>query len=134
MRSYSELKKLKTFKERFEYLKLDGSVGFETFGYDRYLNQVFYRSDPWKKVRDIVIIRDNGCDLGIEGYDIFDKAIVHHMNPITTEDIENRNPDLLNPEFLITVSFNTHNAITYGSEDLLVMEPTERFPGDTKLW
>lgn len=134
MRSYSELKKLKTFKERFEYLKLDGSVGSETFGYDRYLNQVFYRSDPWKKARDIVITRDNGCDLGIEGYDIFDKAIVHHMNPVTAEDIENRNPDLLNPEFLITVSFNTHNAITYGSEDILVMEPTERFPGDTKLW
>lgn len=134
MRSYSELKKLKTFKERFEYLKLDGRIGLETFGYDRYLNQVFYRSDPWKKARDIVITRDNGCDLGIDGYDIFDKVIVHHMNPMTIEDIENRNPDLLDPEFLITVSFNTHNAITYGSEDLLVVEPIERFPGDTKLW
>lgn len=133
-RTYTELSRLKTFKERYEYLKLSGRVGQSTFGYDRYLNQILYKSPKWRKARDAVIIRDNGCDLGVEGYEIYDKIIVHHMNPITVEDIENENKDIFNPEFLISSSDITHKAIHYGDEDLLPKLPIERRPGDTIPW
>ena len=114
IRTYTELMKLKTFKERFEYLKLSGVVGQDTFGYDRYLNQQFYKSKAWKRIRDQVIIRDNGCDLGIEDRDINSRIYVHHMNPITKSDILNMTDMLLDPEYLICVSKNTHDAIHYG--------------------
>lgn len=134
MRTYSELSTLKTFEDRFKYLQLNGDVGVETFGFDRYLNQVFYRSPEWKRVRDIVIIRDNGCDLGVEGYDIHGKILVHHMNPVLLRDINDRNEDLLNPEFLICTTHQTHNAIHYGDESLLPRGPIERKPYDTCPW
>lgn len=134
IRCYKELSRLKTFKERYEYLKLSGRVGESTFGYDRYLNQILYNSPRWKKVRDIVIIRDNGCDLGVEGYEINDKIIIHHMNPITVEDIEEENDDIFNPEFLISSSDRTHKAIHYSDESLLPQLPIERTPGDTCPW
>ena len=133
-RTYSELSKLNTFKERFEYLKLDGSVGKDTFGWDRYLNQVFYKSPEWKSVRDKVIVRDCGRDLGVEGYDIFGKIIIHHMNPMNLEDIAKRNPDIFNPEYLICVSHSTHNAIHYGDENQLMTGPIERTANDTCPW
>lgn len=133
-RSYTELSKLKTFKERFEYLKLNGQVGASTFGYDRYLNQSFYKSKQWKKVRDQVIIRDNGCDLGVDGYQINDKIIIHHMNPISLEDLESGSNEIYNPEYLISVSDLTHNAIHYSDENILEKTIIERKPGDTKLW
>ena len=134
IRRYSELSTLITFEERFEYLKLDGIVGEETFGFDRYFNQRFYRSQRWKSVRDHVIIRDNGCDLGIEGFEIHGRIIIHHMNPITIEDILNESPCLFDPEFLICVTHNTHNAIHYSDEKLLVTWPVERRPNDTCPW
>lgn len=135
IRTYEELSKLKTFKERYEYLKLDGSVGEETFGYDRYLNQQFYKYDPdWKKIRDEVIFRDNGCDLGIEGREINGLILVHHMNPITKDDILNRSEYLLNPNYLITTIKSTHDAIHYGSEDLLMKDPVVRSKNDTCPW
>lgn len=134
MRTYSELSKLKTFKERFEYLKLDGLIGEETFGWDRYLNQVFYKSPEWKSTRDKVIVRDNGRDLGVEGYDIFGKIIIHHMNPMNLGDIANRNPDIFNPEYLICVSHETHNAIHYGDTNQLNLGPIERTANDTCPW
>ena len=135
MRTYTELKKLKTFEERYEYLKLKGSVGVETFGFDRYLNQALYTSPEWKKVRDTVLIRDNGCDLGIEGMDISSHAIIHHMNPITEKQIEERDPEIFNPEYLITVTHKTHNAIHYGDADqILRTNPIERKPNDTCPW
>lgn len=134
MKTYSELLKLKTFEERFEYLKLDGSVGSETFGFDRYVNQALYRSKEWKKVRNEVIIRDLGCDLGMEGHEIHKRPIIHHMNPITMEQIINRDPIIFDKEGLITVTHKTHNAIHYGDSSQLSSEPTERKPGDTKLW
>ncbi len=134
IRTYSELIRIKTFEERFEYLKLSGEVGVETFGIDRYLNQIFYRSKEWKKIRRDIIIRDDGCDLGMEGYDIFGKIYIHHMNPISAEDVINRRPDIFDPEFLICVSLNTHNAIHYSDESILPKLPVERKPGDTKLW
>lgn len=134
IRRFSELKKLKTFEERYDYLKLGGSVGRETFGFDRYLNQMLYSLNEWKKARRIVILRDNGCDLGIPGYDISGRLIIHHMNPITKQDIVEHNPDIFNPDFLICTSHNTHNAIHYGDESLLPKLPVERMPGDTKLW
>lgn len=134
MRTYSELSKLKTFKERFEYLKLDGLIGEETFGWDRYLNQVFYKSPEWKSTRDKVIVRDNGRDLGVEGYDIFGKIIIHHMNPMSLSDIANRNPDIFNPEYLICVSHETHNAIHYGDVNQLNLGPIERTANDTCPW
>lgn len=133
MRNFSELSSFLSFKDRFEYLKLDGRVGSDTFGFDRYLNQRFYDSPEWRQVRRSVIARDLGCDLGLEGYDIFDRVLVHHMNPIRPEDIEDRNLDILNPEYLITVSHETHNAIHYGGE-VYRYQMTERSPGDTKLW
>lgn len=132
--TYSELKKLKTYKERFDYLKRAGNIGEETFGPDRFLNQKFYASKEWKQVRDKVIVRDNGCDLGCDGYDIFDKPMIHHLNPVTKEQLVNHDPCLLDPENLITVTKLTHNAIHYGSFDILPTEPVERKPGDTKLW
>ncbi len=133
IRTYSELVKLDNFLDRFEYLKLSGVVGAETFGFDRYLNQALYSSIIWKKSRRNTILRDNGCDLGLEDYPL-DRALVHHMNPITLEQIENRDPIIFDEEFLITVSHNTHNAIHYGDQTLLPQPLIERRPGDTLLW
>lgn len=134
IKSYSELSKLSTFEERYQYLRLGGSVGQATFGFDRYLNQVFYRSQRWKAVRDKVIIRDNGCDLGVEGYEIRGRIIIHHMNPITVKDIEKESEFLVNPEFLICTIHSTHNAIHYGDENLLIKPPIERSKNDTCPW
>lgn len=131
---YSELVKLPTFKERYEYLKLNGVVGKETFGFDRYMNQTFYKSPEWKRIRDAVIIRDGGCDLGITGHDIYGKIIIHHMNPIIPDDIINRSDILLDPEYLIATTNETHQAIHYGDETLLIKEPVKRFSGDTCPW
>ena len=134
VRAYSELIKIPTFLERFKYLKLNGSVGVDTFGFDRYLNQTFYRSYEWKRLRNDVIVRDMGCDLGLEGYDIFDKILVHHMNPIGPDDIIHRSDYLLDPEFLICTSKLTHDAIHYGDEQILYQDPVIRTPGDTCPW
>lgn len=136
IKSYSELVHLKTFKERYEYLRLNGAVGKTTFGFDRYMNQVFYRSPEWRRVRDIVITRDEGCDLGIPGREIPRgvKIIIHHINPILPEDIESRNDSILNPEYLITTIHETHLAIHYGDENILMQEPVIRFAGDTCPW
>lgn len=134
IRTYSELMTLPTFEERFEYLALYGTVGHATFGADRYLNQQFYRSREWRRIRNVVIIRDGGCDLGVYGFDIFDKIYVHHMNPVTVEDIDENYNLLINPEFLICTSFNTHQAITFGNKNNLFNLPRERRKGDTKLW
>ena len=134
MRTYSELITIPTFKERFLYLKLDGKVCEETFGYDRYLNQIFYRSPEWKRVRREIIVRDLGCDLGIEDRPLDSGIYVHHMNPINLKDISNRNLDILNPEFLICCSYSTHQAIHYGDEYLLLADPVERKPFDTCPW
>lgn len=122
---------LKTFEERFEYLKLNGSVGVDTFGFDRYINQTFYRSTAWKKIRDIVIVRDNACDLGMLGYELHDKIYIHHMNPITVKDIVSVTEYLTNPEYLICVSFSTHNAIHYSSD---CIRKVERKPNDMCPW
>lgn len=134
IRTYSELSKLTTFEERFRYLQLEGSVGKDTFGYDRYLNQLFYTTQEWKRLRRELIIRDNGCDLGIDGYEIYGRIIVHHLNPITKDDIISRTEYLTNPEFLICTTHRTHNAIHYGDESLLVTAPIERSPNDTCPW
>lgn len=134
IKCYSELAQLPTFKERYEYLRLKGAVGEETFGFDRYMNQFFYRSPEWRKVRDIVITRDNGCDLGILGREIFGRPTIHHMNPIRPEDIRERSDILLNPEYLITTVHATHLAIHYGDDNLLISEPIERAPNDTCPW
>lgn len=134
LRTYSELKQLKTFEERYEYLKLDGQVGADTFGFDRYLNQVFYKSPEWRSVRNEVIVRDNGCDLGIEGREIHTKILVHHMNPISKEDILERSDIILNPEYLITTVKRTHDAIHYGDADTLIKDPIERSANDTCPW
>lgn len=134
IRRYSELILLPTFLERFGYLSLSGKVGEETFGFDRYLNQLFYRSKRWRSVRNEIIVRDNGCDLGIDGLDISDKIIVHHMNPVSLEELEFDNENLYNPDFLICVSHQTHNAIHYGDANLLPKAPVERKPNDTCPW
>lgn len=134
IRSYSELSQLQTFEERFEYLRLSGKVGDETFGFDRYLNQQLYRSAKWKKVRDLVIIRDNGCDLGIEDREVAGRVLIHHMNPITEYELKTMDEKIFDPEYLITVSHITHNAIHYGDSTLLVSDPVIRKPGDTCLW
>lgn len=134
IRTYSELMRLPTFEERFRYLKLDGLVGKDTFGFDRYLNQEFYRSKEWKEIRDFVIVRDNGCDLGMDGYEIVGRIYIHHMNPITVNDIVHSSDFLLNPDYLVCVSHNTHNAVHYGDEDLLVTAPVERRKNDTCPW
>ena len=134
LRRYSELRRLETFKERYEYLRLAGIVGEATFGFDRYLNQLLYTSDRWKKVRREIIIRDNGCDLGIPGYDLKSKIIIHHMNPLTLKDVEEVSENIFNPENLICVSLRTHNAIHYGDESLLPYDPVIRRPNDTCPW
>lgn len=133
-RSYTELSRLETFEERFRYLSLRGDVGQSTFGFDRWMGQQFYRSREWKIARREVILRDNGCDLGVEGHEIPILLLVHHMNPMTPSDIENGADYILDPEFLITTAFDTHNAIHYGDESLLKKPFVERQPGDTKLW
>lgn len=134
IRTYSELSKLPTFKERFEYLKLDGSVGEDTFGFDRWLNQQFYKTIEWKRIRRDVIIRDLGCDLGLDGYDIQGKIYIHHMNPISKADIVDRNEFLLNPEYLICCTFETHQAVHYGNYDMLPKDPVIRTKNDTCPW
>lgn len=135
IRTYSELKELKTFEERFKYLKLGGVVGIETFGFDRYFNQKFYTTMEWKQLRNHIIVRDLGCDLGCEDHEIFgQRIIIHHMNPIDLEDIEKKSDFLLNPEFLITTIHSTHNAIHYGDESLIITAPIERRRNDTCPW
>ena len=134
-RRYSELRMMKTFEERFEYLKVIGLVGDETFGSNRFFNQSFYTSQTWKSIRNQVILRDNGCDLGIEDRPINGRMIIiHHMNPITLDDIENMTPNLLDPEYLICVSQLTHQALHYGDSKILPKGPIERFPNDTSPW
>lgn len=134
IRTYSELIQLPTFEERFRYLKLSNKIGETTFGFDRYINQKFYTSLEWRRVRDQVIFRDNGCDLGIEGREIYGKVLIHHMNPITLDDIRNVTDVLMNPEYLICVTHETHNAIHYGDEHLLMKEPIIRTKNDTCPW
>lgn len=134
IKSYSELITIPTFEERFEYLKLDGQVGIETFGFNRYLNQAFYKSDEWLSIRDYVITRDNGCDLGMEGYEIYGRILIHHINPITKDDIIQRSRILLDPENLITTVKRTHDAIHYGDSNLLMRAPIERRKNDTCPW
>ena len=134
IRTYSELITIPTFEERFEYLQLKGSVGKDTFGYDRYLNQVLYRSPEWKRLRNQIIIRDGGCDLACDGYDIYDKVLIHHLNPITVEDVLTCSRKVFDPDNLVCVSHNTHNAIHYGDMDLLVTGPIIRTKNDTCPW
>ena len=134
IRSYRELSKLDTFESRFEYLQLKGFVGSSTFGFDRYLNQRFYTSREWRQARDHVIARDLGMDLGIEGYEIFDKILIHHINPITADDIESSSVMLFDSDNLITTTHQTHNAIHYGDKSLLLLPVDDRQAGDTKLW
>lgn len=134
IRTYSELIALPTFEERFRYLQLGGKVGEDTFGHDRYLNQMFYTSDEWRRIRRDVIVRDNGCDLGIQDREIHGLIIIHHMNPITIEDIINRSEFLLNPEYLISTVKNTHDAIHFSDERILITDPIERRPNDTCPW
>jgi hypothetical protein len=134
IKSYSEMIRYRTFEDRYEYLRMGGSIGVSTFGHSRYINQAFYTSRLWRSARDAAIIRDNGCDLGIPDRQIFDKIFVHHMNPITEEDVEMLSDFLLNPEFLICTSDNTHNAIHFGDSGLLQVLPVERFRNDTSPW
>lgn len=133
-RSYSELRRIDSFEDRYHYLSLKGSVGRSTFGFDRYLNQQFYTSRQWRQVRHQVIVRDMGCDLGVEGYEINTRLYIHHMNPMTVDDIVHGSEDILNPEYLITTTHSTHNAIHYGDVTLLARPLQERSAGDTKLW
>lgn len=133
-RSYSELVKLQTFSERYNYLRLVGQVGSTTFGFDRYLNQSFYTSRDWRQVRHAVIARDSGCDLGLEGYEIFDRVYVHHMNPLTKKQVLAADENMFDLEYLISCTLNTHNAIHYGDPNSLARLPPERRPGDTTLW
>lgn len=134
IRTYSELITLPTFEERYRYLRLGGRVGRDTFGFDRYLNQMFYKSDEWMSLRNDIIIRDNGCDLGIPGREIEGRILIHHMNPITVRDILERSEFLLNPEYLICTVKNTHDAIHYGDENSLILIPRERTKNDTCPW
>lgn len=134
IKTYSELIRFKTLEERYQYLRIGGRVGEETFGFDRWMNQVFYKDPRWRDIRDEVITRDNGCDLGLEGYDIHGKIFVHHMNPVTKDDILYNFDSLLNPEFLISTSKRTHDAIHYGNEDLLPQSPIVRTRNDTCPW
>lgn len=133
-RTYSELRRLETFEERYFYLRLQGVLGLSTFGFDRWINQRFYRSQEWKSVRNEVIVRDNGCDLGVSGYEIHHGLIVHHMNPLKMNDLKQGEDWIIDPEFLITTSLKTHNAIHYGDEKLLPRGPVVRKSGDTTLW
>lgn len=134
IRTYSELITLPTFMERYKYLRIGGTVGADTFGFDRYLNQAFYKSEEWKSIRRHVIIRDCGCDLGIEGREIHERILIHHINPISEEDILDRSDYLLNPEYLISTSHRTHNAIHYGDDSILIDVPLERRKNDTCPW
>ncbi len=134
VRSYSELRRLETFEDRFDYLNLNGVVGESTFGFARWLNQQFYRSRRWKQVRDVVIIRDDGCDLGVPGFDIHTDLLIHHMNQVTRQDLVSGADWIFDPEFLITTTRRTHNAIHYGDKSLLPNPNVERTPGDTRLW
>ncbi len=134
IKCYSELILLPTFRERYQYLRLNGEVGKETFGFDRYMNQFFYRSPEWRRVRDFVITRDEGCDLAVPGREIFGRIIIHHMNPIRPEDIRDRSELLLDPDYLITTIHETHLAIHYGDEHLLLQDPVVRRPNDTCPW
>lgn len=134
IKTYTELLRLETFEERYQYLRLDGSVGVETFGFDRYLNQNFYKSREWKSIRDFVIVRDEGCDLGIVGREIYGRIYIHHMNPIMAKDVIDQTEFLLDPEYLICVTHDTHNAIHYGDQSLLVTTPVERSRNDTCPW
>jgi hypothetical protein len=134
LRTYSELRRIPTFEERFAYLDLRGQVGEATFGSNRWFNQRFYRSREWRHVRDFVIVRDNGCDLGIPDYGIHGRILIHHMNPVTMEDLAHGTALVLDPEYLITTTHRTHNAIHYGDDSLLPQQVVERKPGDTKLW
>lgn len=133
-KSYSELMRLKTFEERYQYLRIGGAVGAETFGYDRYLNQILYNSHDWRKFRNPIILRDNGCDLACLDRELESRVIIHHINPITVEDVLNRDPKIFDPENVICVSHNTHQAIHYGDENLLYKNPVERKPNDTCPW
>jgi hypothetical protein len=134
MRSYSELCTIHSFEDRYRYLRVSAEVGIATFGYERWLNQAFYSSVQWRQIRQEVIARDRGCDLGVEGYEIFDRIVIHHMNPMLVSDITSGNEAILDPEFLISVSLRTHNAIHYGDEKVLPRPLVRRSPGDTKLW
>lgn len=134
IKTYSELITLPTFEERYQYLRLGGRVGEDTFGFDRYINQLFYKSDEWLNLRDKIIIRDNGCDLGVRGREIHGRILIHHINPITVDDIVKRSDFLLNPEYLISTTKNTHDAIHYGDEGLLITVPRERTKNDTCPW
>jgi hypothetical protein len=134
IRTYSEMVQYGTFEERFEYLSLHGTVGEATFGFDRYMNQQFYRSRQWRLIRNEVKVRDMACDLGIDGYEIYDRVIIHHMNPMTAQDLEEGRSEILDPEFLICVTHDTHNAIHYGDKSLLRQPLIERRPGDTTPW
>lgn len=134
IRTFSELARLKSFEERYRYLRLDGRVGEDTFGFDRYINQRFYHSKEWKSVRDYVISRDSGCDLGVPGHEIHGRIYIHHMNPISVKDIERASEILLDPEYLVCVTHSTHNAIHYGDEAQLPSNPVDRFPNDTCPW
>lgn len=134
IRTYLELRRLETFEERYKYLALRGVVGNSTFGFERYLNQRFYTSQQWRNLRHHIIVRDNGCDLGIDGYEIHERVIIHHMNPMTVEQVIDGDIDILDPNLLITTTHKTHNAIHFGDETLLPRRLTPREPGDTKLW
>lgn len=134
IKTYRELVRLTSFEERFRYLKLGGIIGRETFGFERYLNQTLYRSKEWRALRNDIIVRDDGCDLSVKDREIFDKVIVHHINPITVEDLESGNPMVFDPNNLICTSLMTHNAIHFGDESLLTQLPQERKKGDTCLW
>lgn len=134
IRTYSELLQRQTFEDRFNYLKLGGSVGHATFGFDRHINQSFYKSNEWKSVRNYVITRDSGCDLGVEGFEIFTGILVHHINPMLPDDLIHGEDWVLDPEFLITTTTETHNAIHYGDTNRLPKVFVERSPNDTKLW
>ena len=134
IKTYSELILIPTFIERFRYLKIGGKIGEDTFGYDRYLNQILYRSEEWKRFRRDIIIRDNGCDLACDGYEIIGNVLVHHINPITVEDVLRRDPKIFDPENVVSTSLNTHNAIHYGDESLLITEPIIRTKNDTCPW
>lgn len=134
IKTYSELSRFHTFEERFDYLRLHGAVGRSTFGFDRHINQHFYRSREWKDVRDFVIVRDNGCDLGVSGYEIGSDILIHHINPMDVDDIVHGESWIIDPEFLITTTHNTHNAIHYSDASLLPKIVVAREPNDTKLW
>lgn len=134
IKTYSELITLPTFEDRFEYLQLKGTVGQETFGFDRYLNQILYNSKEWKHLRNKIIVRDNGCDLALEGFEIYGRILIHHINPITIDDVIKRREIVFDPENLICVTHNTHNAIHYGDKSLLITGPVERRANDTCPW